>query len=33
MHGWKTSEHLQDVMKRLSKKDNLLYERLFFKED
>jgi len=31
MHNWKVSEHLQDVMKKLSKKDKSLYEQLFKK--
>ena len=33
MHNWKTSEHLQDIMKRLSKRDKSLYERLLKKID
>ena len=31
MHNWKTSDHLKEVMKRLSKKDKTLYEQLFKK--
>ena len=33
MHNWKISEHLQDVMKKLSKKDKPLYEQLVKKID
>jgi mRNA interferase RelE/StbE len=33
MHHWKTSEHLKEIMKRLSKKDRSLYERLLNKID
>ena len=31
MYRFKISEHLQYILKRLSKKDNLLYERLLAK--
>ena len=31
MHNWKTSEHLKEVMKKLSKKDKSLYEQLLKK--
>ena len=31
MYNWKTSEHLQEIMKRLSKKDKSLYEQLLKK--
>ncbi len=31
MYRFKISEHLQDILKRLSKKDNQLYERLLAK--
>ena len=31
MNNWKISEHLQDVMKKLSKKDKKLYEQLLKK--
>lgn len=33
MHNWKISEYLQEVMRKLSKKDNALYERLLKKID
>lgn len=33
MYNWKTSEHLREVMKKLSKKDKLLYEQLLKKID
>ena len=33
MHNWKISEHLQEVMKKLSKKDKPLYEHLVKKID
>jgi len=33
MHNWKISEHLQEVMKKLSKKDKPLYEQLVKKID
>jgi mRNA-degrading endonuclease RelE of RelBE toxin-antitoxin system len=31
MFHWKISEHLQDVMRKLAKKDKLLYEQLIKK--
>ena len=31
MHNWKLSEHLQGVMKKLSKRDKTLYEQLLKK--
>jgi len=33
MHNWRVSEHLQEVMKKLSKKDKSLYEQLLKKID
>lgn len=33
MHNSKVSEHLQEIMRKLSKKDKLLYERLLNKID
>jgi len=33
MHNWKTSEHLKEIMKKLSKKNKPLYERLLNKID
>jgi len=33
MHSWKISEHLQELMKKLSKKDKSLYEQLLKKID
>ena len=31
MYNWKISEHLQDIMKKLAKKNKLLYEQLLKK--
>ncbi|MBU0929787.1 MAG: addiction module toxin RelE [Nanoarchaeota archaeon] len=31
MHNWKINEHLQEIMKKLSKKDKSLYEKLLKK--
>jgi len=31
MYKWRTSEHLQGVMKKLSKKDKSLYDQLLKK--
>lgn len=33
MHNWQTSEHLKEVMRKLSKKDKSLYEQLLKKID
>ena len=33
MHNWKISEHLEEVMGRLSKKDSSLYQQLLKKID
>jgi len=31
MHSWEISEHLEEVMKKLSKKDKTLYEQILNK--
>ena len=33
MHNWKISEHLQEILKKLSKKDKPTYEQLLKKID
>ena len=33
MHNWKTSEHLRDILRKLSKKDKSLYEQVMKKID
>mgnify|MGYP001562059537 CR=1 FL=1 len=33
MHNWEISEHLQEVLKKLSKKDKSMYEQLLKKID
>lgn len=33
MHNWKISENLQEIMRKLSKKDKSLYEQLLKKID
>ncbi len=33
MHNWKIGEYLQEIMRRLSKKDKSLYEQLLKKID
>ena len=33
MHNWKISEHLQEIMKKLSKKDRSIYEQILKKID
>ena len=33
MHNWQTSEHLKEIMRKLSKKDKSLYEQLIKKID
>ena len=33
MHNWKISEYLQNIMRKLSKKDKSLYEQLLKKID